>query len=137
MGLDGWKNGHPFVTFGKKTTYIFNTVATNEFELHEYEGVRFTVMDKKRIVVFEFIDEIDNVFRSVGYTKLSSGARTNAAATGGARMVKELYPIVRPHEEKNEYIVYRCPLYEHKESRPYSIVIYCDLNKSEEYSLRK
>ncbi len=135
MGLEGWKNGHPFVTFGKRTTYVFNTVSAKEYGLYDYEGVRFTVLAKESIVKFDFIDEMEPIFRNIGFTKLSSRTRTNAIASGGARIVKELYPILRPHEERDEFIIYRCPLYEHKDSKADSVVIYCDLNKSEEHSI--
>jgi len=137
MDLECRKGGIPFVTFTKSTAYIFNTTAVAKYGLNEYEGICFSVSSNERIIKFEFIDEVDPMLRSIGYTKLSVKRRVNATAAGGARMERELHPIIRPREEEDRFVAYRCPLHEHKDSRSDSVVLYCDLNKSEEHIIKK
>jgi hypothetical protein len=93
-------------------------------------------MAKKRIVRFDFVNGFENILRGSGFTKLTVRKETNAFASGGKRMMNELYPIIRPHEERDMFVAYRCPVYVHKDSKDQGLVLYCDLDKKEVHVLK-
>ena len=122
----------PCVTFGKRTSIVFNSVATKKYDLREFEAVRFNVSEDKKMVKFEFFPEIDKMLVSLGFVKLSTISRNNATARGGTRLAEEMYPIVKPYETENWHVVIKCFVFETERHTGELPELHCDITKYEE-----